>query len=115
MRDQLAKLEDFDAQLLAIDPHESWSAKYLLKEVGFETSDLHYPLLMDPTQTVSAAYGVAFQMRIHTEWSNRPATFIIDRDGILRFAKRGKSFLDRPTPTRIVEELKKLESPAGGL
>ncbi|MCH7549503.1 MAG: hypothetical protein IH969_08235, partial [Candidatus Krumholzibacteriota bacterium] len=68
-------LERFGAELLAVDPHEAWSAKYLLKEVGFGPQDVRYPLLMDPTQTVSAMYGVAFQMRIHTEWSNRPATF----------------------------------------
>ena len=100
--------EDLDVQLLAIDPHESWSAKYLLKETGFETSDVNYPLLLDPTQTVSATYGVAFQMRIHTELSNRPATFIIDKEGIIRYERRAKTFGDRPSPAEIAEELKKL-------
>jgi len=96
--------------LLAVDPHEVWSAKFLLKETGFGTSDLQYPLLMDPAQTVSATYGVAFQMRIHTELSNRPATFVIDKTGVLRFAKRGKSFGDRPSASQIAAELKKLKA-----
>lgn len=65
-------------------------------------------MLMDPSLTVSATYGVAFQMRIHTEVSNRPATFIIDRQGILRYAKRGEQFGDRPTPDQIVAELERL-------
>ena len=108
MREKLASLEEVDAQLLAIDPHESWSAKYLLKETGFETSDVNFPLLLDPTQTVSATYGVAFQMRIHTELSNRPATFIIDREGVIRYARRATTFGDRPSPAQIVAELKKL-------
>ena len=110
MRDTIAANSKLEAQLLAIDPHENWSAKYLLKETGLEADDVSYPLLMDPSCTVSAAYGVAFQMRIHVEESNRPATFIIDHKGILRYAKRGKSFSDRPTPKDIEAELEKLSA-----
>ncbi len=109
MRGKLESLEDQNAQLIVIDPHEHWSAKSLLKESGFETDDVSYPLLMDPSLIVSATYGVLFQMRIHTEWSNRPATFIIDRDGIIRYARRATSFNDRPTPNDIVAELRKLK------
>ena len=108
MRDQLEEFDKLDAQLIAIDPHEAWSTKSLLKESGLTTDDLHYPLLADPSQTVSATYGVAFQMRIHVEWSNRPATFIIDRDGILRYERRAKTFADRPKPDEIIRELKLL-------
>lgn len=109
MREKLDQLEEYNVHLLAIDPHESWAAKYLLKEVGLTTDAVNYPLLMDPAHTVSAAYGVAFQMRIHTEWSNRPATFIIDQEGILRFARRGTSFSDRPTVNDILSEVQKLQ------
>ncbi|RMG35355.1 MAG: hypothetical protein D6725_12715 [Planctomycetota bacterium] len=108
MRDRLDDFEKLNAQLVAVDPHESWSAKSLLKDSGLTTDDLHYPLLTDAAQTVSATYGVAFQMRIHTELSNRPATFIIDRDGILRYERRAKTFADRPTPDEILAELKRL-------
>lgn len=109
MRDQLAKSqENFDTVLLAIDPHEEWGAKYLLEKVGLNTDAVKYPLLLDPSQTVSASYGVAFQMRVHVEVSNRPATFIIDRDGILRYGFRGKTYSNRPPPAHIKVELKKL-------
>ncbi len=109
MRGALQEIEGLDAELLAIDPHEAWSAKYLLKEVGFTADDVSYPLLMDPSLTTSADYGVPFQMRIHTEWSTRPSTFIIDKQGILRYAKRGEAYNDRPRPDDIVEELRKLQ------
>ena len=105
MRGKLDEFKDQKVQLLAVDPHESWSAKYLLKESGFETSDVNYPLLTDPALVASATYGVAFQMRIHVEESNRPATFIVDREGVLRYAKRAKTFSDRPNPSDIVKEL----------
>ncbi len=96
--------------MLAIDPHESWSAKYLLKDSGLETADVHFPLLMDPSLTVSATYGVAFQMRIHTEVSNRPATFIIDKSGIIRYVRRATTFGDRPRLKQIAAELEKLSA-----
>ncbi len=108
LRERLDELQAAGAQLIAIDPHEPYAAQALLEEVGFDADDVHYPLLCDPAHAVSAAYGVAFQMRIHTELCNRPATFIIDRDGIIRYAKWGRSFADRPSPKTILEELAKL-------
>ena len=111
MRDRLADLEKLGAQLLAVDPHEAYSARHFLKEVGLATDEIHYPLLVDPACTVSATYGVPFQMRIHTELSNRPATFVIDQDGVIRYARRGQSFFDRPSPDQIIDELKKLDAP----
>ena len=109
MREKLEEIKDLDAQLLSVDPHEVWSAKYLLKETGLDTDDLNYPLLMDPSLTISAMYGVAFGMRIHTEVSNRPATFVIDKSGVVRYARLAQSFADRPTPKQIVAELEKLK------
>ena len=109
MREKLEEIKDLNAQLLVVDPHEVWSAKYLLKETGLGTDDLNYPLLMDPSLTISAMYGVAFGMRIHTEVSNRPATFVIDKSGVIRYARLAQSFADRPSPKQIVTELKKLK------
>ena len=109
MREKLEEIKDRDVQLLAVDPHEVWSAKYLLKETGLSTDDLNYPLLMDPSLTISATYGVAFGMRIHTEVSNRPAMFVIDKSGVIRYARLAQSFGDRPTPNQVVAELKKLK------
>ena len=108
MRDRLPDLEKAGAQLIVVDPHESWPAKHFLAEVGFDADDVEYPLLLDPAQVVSATYGVAFQMRIHTEISNRPTTFIIDLDGVIRFEQRAKTFNDRPSPEDILSELARL-------
>jgi peroxiredoxin len=102
------RLKDFDArgaQVLVIDPHESYRVGHMLKEAGFEPADVHVPILADPAFAVSATYGVAFQMQIHTEWSNRPASFVIDRDGMIRFGHRAKSYGDRPTPDELLKEL----------
>jgi peroxiredoxin len=111
LRDRINDIQSAGAQLLVIDPHESWPAKYFLKDIGLEAGDIGYPLLLDATNTVSATYGVAMQMRIHTEISNRPATFIVDRSGTLRYEHRARSFSDRPGVDEILAELRRLEEP----
>jgi len=109
LRDNVKAFQEAGAQLLVVDPHESWSGKRFLKDVGFATGDVGYPLLLDPAQTASAAYGVAMQMRIHTELSNRPASFVIDRQGVVRYERRGKTFADRPTPADLLREVRLLK------
>lgn len=81
----------------------------MFRSAGANAADSPYPILCDPAFTVSATYGVAFQMRIHTERSNRPATFIIDGNGILRYERRGRTFGDRPRVNEIVAQLQKLK------
>ena len=93
--------------MLVVDPHESWSAKRFLKDVGLGSGDVGYPLLLDPSLTTSATYGVAMQMRIHTELSNRPAAFVIDREGVLRYERRARTFSDRPSPDDLLREVGK--------
>ncbi len=105
MRDKVAEFEKRNVQLLAIDPHESHRVRHMLRDVGTKPDEVLYPVLADPANAVSATYGVAFQMGIHTEWSNRPATFVIDKAGVIRYEKRGTAFGDRPKPTDILKEI----------
>ncbi|HMO15886.1 MAG TPA: redoxin domain-containing protein [Pirellulaceae bacterium] len=109
LRSKLKQFSDLNTVLLAVDPHDGVSARYLLKEAGATTDDLDFSLLLDPAFVASSQYGVSFQMRIHTEWSNRPATFVIDKSGILRFAQRAETFNDRPSPDQLIELIRGLE------
>ncbi len=108
LRDKTKEFEDRGAQLVAVDPHESFRVRHLLRDVGLRADDLTYPILSDPAATVSSTYGIAFQMSIHTEWSNRPATFIIDKEGVLRYERRAKTYSDRPTPDELLRQLDRL-------
>ncbi len=109
MRDKVAEFEKRNVQLFAIDPHESHRVRHMLRDVGTKPDEVLYPVLADPVNAVSATYGVAFQMGIHTEWSNRPATFVIDKDGVIRYEKRGTTFNDRPKPADLLAEIDKLD------
>jgi len=108
LRSKIKQFKELDTVLLAVDPHDGVSAKYLLKEAGATTDDLDFQLLVDPMFHASSQYGVSFQMRIHTEWSNRPATFLIDKSGILRFSQRAETFNDRPNVNRLFELIRAL-------
>lgn len=43
------------------------------------------------------------QYVVHAEWINRPATVIIDKEGIVRLAYRGTYWGDRPKIEEILE------------
>lgn len=110
MRDKIAEFEKRNAQVIAVDPHESYRVRHMLRSVGHRSEELTFPILADPAHTISATYGTAFQMNIHTEWSNRPATFLIDKAGVIRFERRGQTFSDRPKPADLLREIDGLEN-----
>ena len=77
-RDDLAKFNDTGAVLLGISPqdvesHERWAANK-----GF-----HFPLLADPEKKVIDAYGVGAPVI-----GVRRSVFVVDAEGIVRFADR---------------------------
>ena len=58
--------------------------------------------LFDPLATVSATYGVAFQTQFRgnqCQWSSRPTTFVIDRDGEIRGTYDKLHLFDVDLPT----------------
>ena len=97
-----ARLKDFEAagtQVVGISTdsiycHEAWA-----KSLG----GISYPLLGDTHREVVKKYGI--------HWpdlnANHRATFVVDKDGKIRFAERyGKGEL--PDPEKILAEVKKL-------
>ena len=87
-------------------PHETARAKAWQERAG-----AGLPVLADGGFLASCNYGVAFQMRIHTDTSNTPGTFIIDQSGVIRFAHIGsgpRNFGDRPTIKTVLSTLDSL-------
>jgi peroxiredoxin len=63
--------------------------------------------LGDPSFTTSADYGVALQDFFAD--GNWPATFVIDREGVIRFAQRSKNGIDRTSVARLLKAVDELE------
>ena len=65
-----------------------------LRSRGMGPEETRCPVLADPASTTSADYG-----------GSAPATFVIDRDGIIRFEHRGKGSFDRPAVDKILKAI----------
>lgn len=62
-----------------------------------------WPHLIDRAATVGARYGIdPWQYAVHSEYVNRPATLIIDPEGIVRLAHFGTYWGDRPSIGQIL-------------
>ena len=96
------RIRDFEAadtQVLGISTDSPFSHENWARSVGIS----HYPLLSDIHRTVSKAYGVYWP-----EWNaNLRATFIVDRQGVIRFVERYERG-QLPDPDRMLAEVKKL-------
>ncbi len=96
--DGLDEFAGVDAQIVGIsaqdvESHEAFSGKH-----GFG-----FPLLADVDKQVAAAYGTLGPIGFP-----RRSVFIIDRDGIIRYAHRAMAGLTYRPVTELVGELEKL-------
>ena len=93
--DELAEFEKLDAQVLGIsaqgvDSHEKFSGKH-----GFR-----FPLLADTDKAVAGAYGTLGPIGFP-----RRSVFIIDGDGVVRYAHRAIAGLTYRPVSELVEVL----------
>ncbi len=103
------ELDPYDAQLVVIFPTESEEDASKLDELNkrikqgeIPNEEIPYPILLD----INLA-GVD-QLGIRAELA-KPSTYIIDRDGRVRFAYVGESIADRPTVDSILKQLDQLD------
>jgi thioredoxin-dependent peroxiredoxin len=96
--DELAAFDDLGARVVGLSPqsiesHEAFVAKY-----GFR-----FPLLADTAKTVGAAYGVLGPLGFY-----RRSVFVIDRDGVIRYAHRSLTSASFRPADELVEVLGRL-------
>lgn len=66
--------------------------------------EIWWPHLVDRAAAVGLRYGIdPWQYAVHSEYVNRPATVIIDPEGIVRLAHFGTYWGDRPSIGQILE------------
>ena len=96
------QFKDADVQVFTIECHDLHRSQAI---VGQE--DLWWPHLVDNAGAIGAFYGVdPMEFVVHDEWINRPATIIIDKKGVVRFAYNGTYWGDRPTIPQTLEMIK---------
>ncbi|HEY8718596.1 peroxiredoxin [Pengzhenrongella sp.] len=84
VRDDLPAYQNDEVQVVSISVDSAYSQKVFSEREGFE-----FPLLSDfwPHGAVAQSYGVFNEV---TGFANR-GTFLVDKDGIVRFAEMNKA------------------------
>jgi peroxiredoxin len=72
-------------------------------EKHFKDHPVAFPYLLDEDRSVTKAYGVYKRLGIDSVNIAKPATFIIGRDGKVRFIYVGRDQLDRAPIDKVME------------
>ena len=97
MRDDYPRFRQLDAEILAISVEELAIGQHVS-----ELLSLPYPLLSDPDHRIVDQYGV---YNLLGDSLATPSVFIIDMEGVIRWAYVGESSADRPSNEMILEQL----------
>ena len=73
-----------------------------------EKNGITFPLLVDKTREVIKSYGVYHWLSLEAYNIARPATFIIDKTGIVRYMYIGSHQFDLVQQAEVVESLKQI-------
>ena len=97
MRDSIEEFERRDAQLLAIAPDT-------LEHAGtyFQSNEIPFHCLADPDRRVYRQYDVKSAM---VSLGQRPGLFIVDREGVVRYAYLGWQQWEIPSIEETLREL----------
>lgn len=101
MRDSIQEFEKRDAQVLAIAPDTLEHA-----QAFFQQHDIPFPCLADPERRVYRQYDVKSAM---VSLGQRPGLFIVDEDGVVRYAYLGWQQWEIPSIEETLRELDALD------
>ncbi len=97
MRDRYSEFTERGAEVVAIAPDTLDAARSY-----FEREDIPFPCLPDPDREVYRQYDVKSAM---ISLGQRPGLFIVDKDGIVRYAYLGFQQWEIPSVDDTLAEL----------
>lgn len=97
---ELDDLDQLGAQMLAISPQDVESHEQFSEEHGFG-----FPLLADTEKAVAKAYGVTGPLGFY-----RRSVFVIDGEGVVRYAHRAIAGLTYRSPDELREAVRSAEA-----
>lgn len=102
------ELDPYDAQLVVIFPTETDEDAVKISDLSkrikggeIPNESIPYPILLDINLASVDQLGIRAELA-------KPSTYIIDREGRVRFAYVGESIADRPTVDSVLNQLAKL-------
>ena len=86
-----------DAEVLAISVDNLAGAERVVSQIG-----IPFPILYDPSKQVPGDYGV---FNLLNDNLATPSTFILDKEGVIRYKYVASGIGDRPRVSQILQEL----------
>jgi peroxiredoxin len=68
---------------------------------------ISFPFLLDEDRAVTKSYGIYQRLRFDAINIARPATFVIGRDGVIRYIYVGSSQVDRAPVQEVLDALRR--------
>jgi len=107
IRDDLESYEKFEAKILGVSVDSSFALKLWSDQLKF-----NFPLLSDFNKELSARYGAQYDIFLPGKFDYygvaKRSAFIVDKDGIIRYAEVLENGGNEPNYDAIKETLKKL-------
>ncbi len=100
MQQEYGTIRDLDGEVVAISTDKLSEAAYVVEALGLE-----FPILYDPEATVVTDYGVFDLLK---DGLATPSTFLIDKEGNIRWKYVGKTISDRVSAQQMITKLKQL-------
>ena len=100
LHEEYQAISDLDAQVIAISAEDLSLAKTAVEHQG-----LQFPVLYDLDGEVSQQYQV---YGLLDKGMTTPATFLLDKEGRIRWQYVGETHTDKPALERIRSELKSI-------
>ncbi len=101
---RIPDVKGLGARLVAVSTDSTESLRAFKSEkLGFDVT-----LLSDPKCQVIAQYGLVHPKGHEGGDIARPATFIIDKEGKIRWMRVAPNFMVRPAPEEVIGALEKL-------
>ena len=97
MRDRYGEFQERGAEILAIAPDTLEHARGY-----FQRNDIPFPCLPDPDRDVYRQYDVKTAM---VSLGQRPGLFVIDKEGVVRYAYLGWQQWEIPSVDETLREL----------
>ncbi len=95
------RITELDAEVLAISVDDLSGASDVVETLG-----LPFPVLYDPSKEVPQTYMVYDLLK---DGLATPSTFIVDREGVIRWKYVGRLKGDRPNTSEILAELARVQ------
>jgi len=100
LRDRYSEFQERGAEVIAIAPDTVENARRY-----FEQNEIPFPCLPDPDRTVFRQYDVRSAM---VSLGQRPGLFVIDKEGLVRYAYLGWQQWEIPSVDETLEQLDRL-------